>query len=206
MEPIQAKGVSVCGEFLFKGSTDGGKGNVFEIPDYQRPYVWKKEHCQALFSDIVSNELGYFIGAIIVWGQNNTFKKHYTLEVVDGQQRLTTLSIFLAAIYEAINVRKEKLKDQLSEDKFNEFWEDDDRSDRFKQIKRSLTLKTSNGKLRTRVMPHNEGNIQDYLNIMIQTGLLTYDNVDYSLLNENKGADKRHRITKAYLYFRESID
>lgn len=205
LEPIVAKRANVSGEFLFKSSTDGGKNNVFEIPDYQRPYVWKKEHCQALFSDIVDNDLGYFVGAIIVWGQNNnTFQQYYTLEVVDGQQRLTTLSIFLAAIYEAINVRKKQLEEKLGKDKFDEFWEDDDRSDRFKQIKRSLTLKTSKGKLRTRVMPHNEDNINDYLNIMIQTGLLTRDNVDYSPLKE-KGADKRHRITKAYLYFCESI-
>lgn len=204
MDPIVAKHANVSGEFLFKGSTDGGKDNVFEIPDYQRPYVWKKEHCQALFSDIIDNDLGYFVGAIIVWGQNKAFQQYYTLEVVDGQQRLTTISIFLAAIYKAINIRKESLKEKLGEDKFNDFWEDDNRSDRFKQIKRSLTLKTSKGKLRTRVMPHNEDNIQDYLDIMIQTGLLTHDNVDYSPLKE-KGADKRHRITKAYFYFRESI-
>ena len=204
MEHIEARRANVSGEFLFKGSTDG-VNYVFEIPDYQRPYVWKKEHCQALFSDIIDNDLGYFVGAIIVWGQNKAFQQYYnTLEVVDGQQRLTTLTIFLAAIYEAINIRKGALKEKLGEDKFNDFGKDDDRSSRFDQIPRSLTLKTSQGKLRTRVMPHNEDDIQDYLNIMIQTGLLTRDNVDYSSLKE-KGADKRHRITKAYFYFRESI-
>ena len=200
---IVAKRANVSGEFLFYGAPDGGNGRVFDIPDYQRPYVWKKEHCQALFSDIIDNEAGYFIGAIIIWGQNKPFQQYPTYEVVDGQQRLTTLSIFLAAIYEAINIRKKQLKEELGEESFSEFWEEDYRSDRFKQIQRSLTLKTSKGKLRARVMPHNEDNINDYLNIMIQTGLLTRNNVDYYPLKES--ADKRHRITKAYSCFNESI-
>lgn len=200
---IVAKRANVSGEFLFYGAPDGGNGRIFDIPDYQRPYVWKKEHCQALFSDIIDNEAGYFIGAVIIWGQNKPFQQYPTYEVVDGQQRLTTLSIFLAAIYEAVNLRKKQLKEKLGDEKFSEFWEDDYRSDRFKQIQRSLTLKTSKGKLRPRVMPHNEDNINDYLNIMIQTGLLTRNNVDYYPLKES--ADKRHRITKAYSCFNESI-
>ena len=82
---IHADAYGLTGEQLFSGATDGTQ-NIFEIPEYQRPYVWKKEHWEALFTDITDNELGYFIGAIIcVCKENNRF------DVVDGQQRLTTL-------------------------------------------------------------------------------------------------------------------
>lgn len=50
-------------EALF--SVAGGNQNIFEISEYQRHYVWKKEHWEALFTNIINNGEDYFIGAII---------------------------------------------------------------------------------------------------------------------------------------------
>lgn len=67
------------------------------IPEYQRPYSWEYDHCLQLYSDLVevyetnksenSNE-DYFIGNIII---AKSEENEYELDVVDGQQRLTTL-------------------------------------------------------------------------------------------------------------------
>ena len=77
-------------------------GNEFTVPKYQRAYTWKKEHVQNMLTDIASaikrKRAGkgdtYFMGAIVVVNRTG----QAALEVVDGQQRLATVSIILAAI------------------------------------------------------------------------------------------------------------
>ena len=196
---IIAEAYELCDGMIFKGSTQGNQ-NVFEIPDYQRPYVWKKEHCKALFSDIVDNESGYFVGAIIIWGKNKTSSDYNTCEVVDGQQRLTTLSILLAAIYEALNERGKTLQETLGEATFYKLY-----SPMFSQIENALKVKTSYGRVQTRVLPHNEENVEDYFSILKVTGLITQeDNLNYTHEIPKKPNGK-HRITKAYTFFKNSI-
>ncbi|MDJ1176283.1 DUF262 domain-containing protein [Roseofilum sp. BLCC_M114] len=79
----------------------------FLIPDYQRPYAWDEEQCQTLWDDIYlfsfpdnnyeafdENE-EYFLGSIVTY-KNEKGKS----EVIDGQQRLTTLMLILRAFYD----------------------------------------------------------------------------------------------------------
>ena len=79
----------------------------FLIPDYQRPYAWNEEQCQTLWDDIFlfsfpdnnyetfdENE-EYFLGSIVTY-KNESGKS----EVIDGQQRLTTLMLILRAFYD----------------------------------------------------------------------------------------------------------
>ncbi|UWQ36905.1 DUF262 domain-containing HNH endonuclease family protein [Leisingera aquaemixtae] len=70
------------------------QGNYFQIPKFQRPYSWEAEQINEFWSDVNSN-LGetYFIGSMVVYET-----KSGKLAVVDGQQRLTTIAIFLSAI------------------------------------------------------------------------------------------------------------
>ena len=78
------------------------------IPDYQRPYAWGEEECQTLWDDITafaipdddftkfnSDNDEYFLGPIVTF-RNQDGK----LEIIDGQQRLTTLMLLLRAFYE----------------------------------------------------------------------------------------------------------
>ena len=79
----------------------------FLIPDYQRPYAWNEEQCQTLWDDIFlfsfpnnnyedfDNNEEYFLGSIVTY-KNETGKS----EVIDGQQRLTTLMLMLRAFYD----------------------------------------------------------------------------------------------------------
>lgn len=68
----------------------------FEIPIYQRPYKWRKEHVIQLLDDLyeniyLKNDSIYRVGSIIIHDDNKTQTKN----IVDGQQRLTTLSMIL---------------------------------------------------------------------------------------------------------------
>ena len=91
----------------------------FIIPIFQRPYSWKLQHCEQLWDDIElaykqlhqlqqndvmqsqskNEEIAYFLGSIIVYPENNNKK---TLNIIDGQQRITTLMLLLRAIYTTI--------------------------------------------------------------------------------------------------------
>jgi len=72
------------------------KGNIFLIPRFQREYSWEPDHVTAFWSDLLENiSESYFIGAMVVYKEGRS-----TLAVVDGQQRLTTITILLCAIRE----------------------------------------------------------------------------------------------------------
>lgn len=92
------------------------KKSDFLIPDYQRPYAWGEKECQTLWDDIFtfafpdndyskfdSDNDEYFLGPIV------TFKnKSNKLEVIDGQQRLTTLMLLIRAFYSKfVNMKDE---------------------------------------------------------------------------------------------------
>ncbi|HAW59701.1 MAG TPA: hypothetical protein DCX03_11985, partial [Bacteroidales bacterium] len=94
------------------------KKSDFLIPDYQRPYAWEETQCQTLWDDIFSfafpdnncdkfdsNE-EYFLGSIVTFENENNKQ-----EVIDGQQRLTTLMLLLRAFYAKFgNMQDEKSK------------------------------------------------------------------------------------------------
>ncbi len=77
--------------------------NNLLIPDYQRPYVWTTENVFQLLNDIyesfLSGKLKYRIGSVILYKylDNNTEE----LQIVDGQQRITTIIMILRNLYSA---------------------------------------------------------------------------------------------------------
>lgn len=82
------------------------KGKRFKVPPYQRSYAWEEEHVESLLNDIneaiKNKEKEYFLGSIVVTsGENNRY------EVVDGQQRLTTVSLIIAAIKDIFEEEKD---------------------------------------------------------------------------------------------------
>lgn len=83
------------------------------IPFFQRRYVWKKENWDELYDNFfVKNEPG-FLGSILV--QRNSIEAGSNkLDIIDGQQRLTTLNILVMAIYDSIkNEDKVNAKDEM---------------------------------------------------------------------------------------------
>lgn len=85
---------------------------IYRIPKYQREYTWGTRDWDALFKDVTENDNGYFLGSYIC--VNSGSLNGTTLEVIDGQQRFTTLTILLTALYEKLSA----LEDQMeAEDK-----------------------------------------------------------------------------------------
>ncbi|MGL2564747.1 GmrSD restriction endonuclease domain-containing protein [Helicobacter pylori] len=77
------------------------QNNQFVIPIYQRLYSWKKEQCEQLWDDIIKiggNDKmnGHFIGSILYVLDGNTHSS--PLLIIDGQQRLTTITLLLIAL------------------------------------------------------------------------------------------------------------
>lgn len=92
------------------------KKSDFLIPDYQRPYAWTDVECQTLWDDIFefafpgddvskfNSDEEYYLGPIVTF-KNDDGKK----EIIDGQQRLTTLMLLLRAFYSKFgNMKDEK--------------------------------------------------------------------------------------------------
>lgn len=86
-------------------------GRLFRIPQYQRTYSWHKKHRQDLFEDIqrtwaAGKERSHFMATIVgLRREKRTImtKEHQVTEVVDGQQRITTLVLLLKAIAKALD-------------------------------------------------------------------------------------------------------
>ncbi|MFV0521996.1 MAG: DUF262 domain-containing protein [Mangrovibacterium sp.] len=103
---------------------DGKK--QFTIPIYQRTYSWKIPQCQQLFDDILRigndiTELSHFIGSIVYFKSDNSpITSMPELLVIDGQQRLTTVSLMLLAL---IHYLKEHVDVSLEDKTWEEIQE-----------------------------------------------------------------------------------
>ncbi|GAA9281375.1 DUF262 and DUF1524 domain-containing protein [Helicobacter pylori] len=87
------------------------QNNQFVIPIYQRLYSWKKEQCEQLWDDIIKiggNDKmnGHFIGSILYVLDGNTPSS--PLLIIDGQQRLTTITLLLIALRDHSNDEVER--------------------------------------------------------------------------------------------------
>lgn len=79
-----------------------GRSQLFVIPEYQRPYAWTTDQIDTLFDDIwefsttrggTENDETYFLGTVVAYDNNNQ------QEIIDGQQRITSLFLLLRAVY-----------------------------------------------------------------------------------------------------------
>lgn len=88
-----------------------GKKQQFVIPEYQRPYAWTVDQIDQLFIDIwgfatsiggVDGDATYFLGTIVAYENNDK------QEIIDGQQRITSLFLLLRAIYTKLTSSEDK--------------------------------------------------------------------------------------------------
>ena len=155
----------------------------FKVPEYQREYVWKQSNFDDFVEDLIfykDNPQYAFIGSIILKGKDN---KGGTFEIVDGQQRLTSLTLFMIALtkrYEFLvgkNKNQKKIQSKIAT----------------LNVYRDLYLDTQNNFL-PRLIPHAD--IQDGFNII--------SNIDWNpyIHEEHKEFFKRKdSISKAYREF-----
>ena len=157
---------------------------LYNIPKYQREYTWGQKEWNLLFNDVIENCEGYFLGSIICVDNSVSAYSDAELEVIDGQQRLTSISILLIALYNKLN----KHKSELDEDQLTDL----------NNIKRELVVKR-NDKNIPRLTPQVQNNNRDdYFSLLCENGLL----LDYEKRN-NAG---NRRIYRAYYYFSNIIN
>ena len=126
----------------------------YSIPKYQREYTWSYREWDALYDDISENNPEYFIGSIICIPLGDSI--HPYMEVIDGQQRLTTISLFLAAIY----TRLREYKDFMDED------------DEYILPTLRNSLKSGQSPNEMKLVPQvQNNNLEDYNFIMSELGL-----------------------------------
>lgn len=74
-----------------------GVDKRFSIPVFQRNYDWQREHCEQLFNDLLDiikfNFRSHFLGSLVYVFDES--KPGFELLIIDGQQRIATLSILL---------------------------------------------------------------------------------------------------------------
>ena len=97
-----------------------GSDKHFIIPVYQRNYDWKREQCEQLFCDLIeiidNNFRNHFMGTIVSIYYFDEAGREYL--IIDGQQRITTLSVLLLAIYNLLD--KEEIKATFKKEKIKE--------------------------------------------------------------------------------------
>jgi uncharacterized protein with ParB-like and HNH nuclease domain len=155
---------------------------VYAVPPYQREYKWAKIHWEKLFDDILDNNAGYFLGSIICINPKEAVEKPQ-MEIVDGQQRLLTLSLLFSAIYHALEYQKNLLDEDQKNELFN--------------LKKKLVLKT--GVEQIRVIPQiQNNNLNDYRALLSNIGIISsYDAPPYA---------GNRKIYKAFYYFKDRVE
>ncbi|WP_169923383.1 DUF262 domain-containing protein [Paramicrobacterium agarici] len=157
---------------------------VYHIPAYQREYSWGRSHWDALFDDLLEEERGsgHFLGTIICVNRTQDAAHESVLELVDGQQRMTTLSLLLLALYKSLNMIVDELDEEQRADLVG--------------LRKMLTLRNPT---RARLRPQTQNsNSDDYLTLLREAGLdvggpsTTYVGV--------------RRLAKALSHFQQRLD
>lgn len=156
---------------------------IYAVPRYQREYAWGKSHWERLFDDLMDNDPGYFLGSIICINQSTDSLVIQRLELVDGQQRLTTLSLLFAAVYHAIKSHEKEL--------------DDEQRDELSNLKRKLVLKKYDDQIR--IIPQIQNNNQNDYRALLFSRVGVLDGCEVPANAGNR------KIFRAYEHFRKRI-
>ena len=157
---------------------------IYKIPKYQREYTWGINEWNQLFDDIISNEEGYFLGSYICVSTSTMGIPE--LEVIDGQQRFTTISILLSAIYAKLNNNRDNL--------------DEDDISTLINIKKELTYSEEKGVYKSKLLPQvQNSNLDDYLSLLSENKIIS------EKIKKPNNAGNR-RIYKAFKHFNKCID
>jgi hypothetical protein len=130
---------------------------VYKVPRYQREYSWQRSQWDELFDDLIESDRsqGHFLGTIICVNQSVDTTDASVLELIDGQQRMTTLSLLLAALLKALSAHDSDLDEEGRADVVN--------------LRRHLAYEKNPS--RPRLIPqHQNRNHDDYLNVLADAG------------------------------------
>lgn len=165
-------------------STDALK--VYNIPRYQREYTWGQREWANLYDDVFDNDPGYFLGSIIViQGEIDPKTNIVDFEVIDGQQRLTTISLLLAALYARINEHPDAIDEDMQ-------------LDDVRPLRNRLVLKSNKGM--TRVVPQVQNHNQDDYRWILK------EHAGLAVVMQRPKYHGVRKMSKAFEYFYDRLD
>lgn len=100
----------------------GNSKTIFEIPVFQRNYEWNKEQCKKLFLDLINaarTDTDHFIGAVVYVAETGS-KLSHIYKIIDGQQRLTSLTLLLKALADTDEQDRSEIEEQYLKNKYLE--------------------------------------------------------------------------------------
>ena len=158
------------------------EGNLmYRVPPYQREYSWQKAQWEDLFQDLIEADGAHFLGTIITLNATTDAVPGSVLELIDGQQRMTTLTLLLAAVYSVLRQHYDELDDDTRTDVTN--------------LGRQLVRKAEG---EPRVTPQIQGhNRDDYRTVLADAGL--------KVASIKKPYFPLRRVAKCFNYFCSSI-
>jgi len=155
----------------------------FFIPKYQREYVWRRDNWEALFNDLEDAPSGHFLGSIICVNNQKDSMAGSRLELIDGQQRFTTISLLFCALYRKLKTHPDP---------------DDDLTVELVNLKNRVFLKGTNSwRFEPSEQAQNKADFQRILSdlfpkqVSAPKGLKNFGN---------------RRIAKAYAYFTDRLE
>lgn len=118
-----------------------GSDKRFIIPVYQRNYDWRIENCKQLYDDLISivkkGRSSHFFGSLVSVHSDGEFNEYL---IIDGQQRLTTVSLLMLAMYNLMKVGIVKpaqgnLADKIYKTYLIDEWQEDETRIKLKPVK-----------------------------------------------------------------------
>ena len=118
-----------------------GSDKRFIIPVYQRNYDWKTENCKQLYDDLIAvvrkERSSHFFGSIVSVHSDGEFNEYL---IIDGQQRLTTISLLMLAMYNlmkagVITPVQSNLADKIYKTYLIDEWQEEDTRIKLKPVK-----------------------------------------------------------------------
>ena len=93
-----------------------GNGKIYQVPQFQRDYSWEKDNWEDLWNDILTtyeNNESHYMGSIVLLRKTDTL-----FQIIDGQQRFTTLSIIsLAVIHKISELASQSIDKEANEER-----------------------------------------------------------------------------------------
>lgn len=160
-----------------------GNGKIYKVPEFQRDYSWTQDNWEDLLNDIIiinNNKQSHYMGSIVLLDRGDSI-----YQIIDGQQRFTTLSILSLAVIS-------KLKDLASNN-----IEKDDNSERVENLMKDYIGKKDSASLTySSKLFLNENNDSFYQR------LLAFKKP----ININKLLSSEKLLWDAYEFFKDKID
>lgn len=179
-----------------------GNGKIYKVPVYQRDYSWKQEHWEDLWADIIlilNGDSVHYMGSIVL--QNKGEKK---FSVIDGQQRLATLTlIVLATVKNIQNLVDRGIEKENNEERIvlltKKFLGDKDPGSLTYSSKLELN-ENNNGFYQSHLMifrpPLNERTLRDSDKLLWQAYNFFYNKIKIHFQNNENGEDLANFLNK----------